>query len=63
MGDLANLPGSCSGPTRVDELVVKDSLFTFQDTENLQRPLFRFFLLSLYCGVESMRASTRLLSL
>jgi hypothetical protein len=24
-----------------------------EDTEDLQRPLFRFFLLALYCGVES----------
>jgi hypothetical protein len=39
-----DLPGSCSGSTRVDELLVKDSLFTFQDTEDFQRPLFRFLL-------------------
>jgi hypothetical protein len=25
----------------------------FKDTEDLQRPLFRFFLLASYCGVES----------
>src|SRR5271170_6684133 len=40
-----NLPGSCSGSTRVDELLVKDSLFMFQDTRRSPRSAFPVFLL------------------
>jgi hypothetical protein len=40
-----NLPGSWIGSTRVDELLVKDSLFTFQDTRRSPTSAVSVFLL------------------